>query len=187
MKHRFPFALGLIASAIALPLIANGPVKASTITDIGTSIAQNVAQPKVKLVLSAQRKIVTNQGQENEAVSWEQLEGNISVQPGEVLRYTLNSQNSGERSAKNLVLTQPIPSQTQYIAESARANGAELTYSIDGGETFSVQPMITVTLPNGKEELQPAPAALYSHIRWNYGNQLKPMSSVRAVYEVAVK
>ena len=151
MKRRLSFALGVIASAVALPLLTSTPVVAS-IADIGTSIAQNVAQPKVKLVLSAQKKIVATNTQGQEVVQWESLKGRGVVQPGDVLRYTLNSQNGGSKSATNLVLTQPIPSKTQYIANSARANGAELTYSVDGGQTFSVKPMIEVKLPNGEIE-----------------------------------
>ena len=88
------------------------------------------------------------------------------------------------RSSK---INQPIPNQTAYILDSARANGATLTYSIDGGQTYSAQPMLEVTQPDGTVKMEPAPADAYTHVQWDYSESLKPMASVQAVYEVAVQ
>ncbi|MCG8367509.1 MAG: hypothetical protein MJA27_29765, partial [Pseudanabaenales cyanobacterium] len=118
---------------------------------------------------------------------WLDMGDKASVVPGDVLRYELTSENAGEKPATNLVVTQPVPAQTTYVLESAKANGAELTFSIDGGETFVAEPLVEVTLPDGAVELQPAPAEAYTHIRWDYSESLEPLAAVKAVYEVSVK
>lgn len=186
MKRKFSIALGLIAAAAAIPVFTSTPVFAE-LAQAGETLVQNILQPKVKLVLGVQQKTTTTDAEGNEVVSWKKLEGEAQVQPGDILRYSLNSENSGDKPAKNLVLTQPIPAQTAYVLDSARANGATLTYSIDGGQTYTVKPTIEVTLPDGTVEQQPAPAESYTHVRWDYSESLAPLSSVRAVYEVAVK
>ena len=186
MKRRLSIALGILALAAALPVATSTPVFANLV-QAGEALVQNVLQPKVKLVLNAQKQVITQDAEGNDVIAWETLEGQAAVQPGDVIRYILSSENAGDKPAQSLVATQPIPDKTAYVADSARANGAELTYSIDGGQTFSAQPMIAVTLPDGTVEQQPAPAEMYSHIRWDYSESLEPMASVRAVYEVVVK
>lgn len=83
-------------------------------------------------------------------------------------------------------VAQHIP-KTAYVLESVRANGAQLTYSIDGGQTYSEQSMIEVTQPDGTIKMEPAPAEAYTHVQWDYSESLKPMASGQAVYEVAVQ
>lgn len=186
MKRKLSIGLGILAAAAIIPVATSTPVLAE-LAKAGEAIVQNIMRPKVKMVLSAQKQVITTDAEGNDVTSWETLEGTVSVEPGDVIRYSLTSENAGEKPAENLVLTQPVPAQTEYVADSAKANGAALSYSIDGGETFSAQPMISVTLPDGTVEQQPAPAEMYSHVRWDYSETLQPMAAVKAVYEVAVK
>lgn len=186
MKRKFAFGLGILAAAAMIPIATSTPVFAE-LAQAGEAIVQTILQPKVKLVLGVQKQVVSKDAEGNELINWQNLEGNVSVKPGDVLRYMLSSENAGDKPAENLVLTQPIPNQTAYIADSAMANGADLTFSIDGGKTYSAEPTIEVTLPDGSVEQRPAPAETYTHVRWDYGKSLEPLASVRAVYEVAVK
>ncbi|MCM1983680.1 DUF11 domain-containing protein [Lyngbya confervoides] len=186
MKRKLALGLGILAAAAAVPVMTSTPVFAE-LAKAGEAIVQNIVQPKVKLVLSAQKKVIMTDAQGKEMVAWEDLKGAATVEPGDVLRYVLSSENAGDKPAESLVLTQPVPNQTQYVIGSAKANGAQLSYSIDGGSSFSAQPMVEVTLPDGTVEMQPAPAEMYSHVRWDYSESLEPMASVRAVFEVAVK
>jgi uncharacterized repeat protein (TIGR01451 family) len=186
MKRQLLLGLSLLGFATAVPALGSTPVLAN-LQQAGTSIVQNILQPKVKLNLGAEKKVVTTDAKGQKLVSWQPLEGSVTVQPGDILRYTVASQNAGDKPAKNLVVTQPVPQQTSYVLESARANGAVLTFSIDSGKTFVERPMVTVKLADGQEELRPAPASAYTHARWDYHNSLAPMSTVKATYEVAVK
>lgn len=186
MKRRLSIGLGVLAIAAIIPFASTTPVFAS-LQEAGASIVQNILQPKMKLVLGAEKKVETKDAQGKPVVSWQALEGAAQVQPGDVLRYTLSSENAGDKPASKLVLTQPVPKQTTYVLGSAIANDARLTYSIDGGNTFVAKPMIKVTQPDGTVVEKPAPADLYTHVRWDYSESLKPAAAVKSVYEVAVK
>lgn len=185
MKRRFSIGLGILVVAAAIPFAGGAPVLAE-LQQAGSSIVQNILAPKVKLNLGAEKKVVSVDAEGKQQITWQPI-SNAAVQPGDVLRYTLVSENAGDKPAKSLKLTQPIPAQTVYSLESAKANGAQLTYSIDGGKTFVEKPTVTVKLANGQEVQQPAPASAYTHIRWDYSNSLAPLAAVRAAYEVAVK
>jgi uncharacterized repeat protein (TIGR01451 family) len=186
MKRQLLVGLSVLGIAAAVPFVGNTPVWAS-LQKAGTSIVQNILQPKVQLSLGAEKKVVTTDAQGKQQIAWKPLKGSVTVQPGNVLRYTVASMNAGDKPAKNLVVTQPVPKQTSYVLTSAQANGAALTFSIDGGKSFVEKPMVKVKLADGKEELRPAPATAYTHIRWDYSNSLAPLATVKATYEVAVK
>jgi uncharacterized repeat protein (TIGR01451 family) len=182
---RFSIGLSILALAALVPFATNTPVLAN-LQQAGAAIVKNVLQPKVQLALGAEKQVKSVDAQGKAQTTWQALKGEVTVHPGDVVRYTLTGENAGEKPAANLVLTQPVPAQTSYQLKSARANGAKLTYSIDGAKSFSAQPMVKVTLANGKTELQPAPASAYTHVRWDYSESLAPMAAVRASYDVAV-
>jgi uncharacterized repeat protein (TIGR01451 family) len=185
MKRCFPVYLSLAALA-AGSLRLNTPVWAN-LQQTGIHIAQSAQQPKVKLILSADKKVVKVDPQGKQTIVWQPLKGSVVVQPGDILRYTMTGESAMQKTVKNFVATQPIPNQTTYILSSAKGNGALLSFSIDGGKTFVSSPKIKVKLENGKEELRPAPATSYTHVRWNYGEKSIPAASIKASYEVRVK
>jgi uncharacterized repeat protein (TIGR01451 family) len=185
MKRRTSIALGLLATAAAVPFVTSTPVLAN-LQEAGAAIAK-VFEPQVKLVMGAEKQITITNPEGKQEKAWTQLKGNVTVQPGDVLRYTTVSENAGDKAATDLVVTQPIPARTTYILSSARANGADLTFSIDRGQTFSAKPMVKVKQPDGSIKLEPAPAKAYTHVRWDYSQSLAPMATVRAAYEVAVR
>lgn len=184
MKRWF-IGLGVLALVGTAPLFGT-PVLAQ-IQDITESIIETIRRPEVKLTLTAEKQIVKATAGEDSQITWETLEGQAQVSPGDVLRYTIDGANSGEAEAENLVLTQAIPAQMTYVLASATpADGAELIYSIDGGETFVAEPMVAVTLADGTIEQQPAPAEAYTHVRWNFGNTLVAADAVQVAYDVSV-
>lgn len=187
MKLRLSVSLGVIALIAAVPLLGGTPVLAS-LQEVGESIVQTLNRPQVKLNLGAEKKVVTQDQNGKQQVSWQSLESNAVVQPGDIIRYTVSSQNAGNISAKNLTLTQPIPAQMIYILGSAtNSNGAKITYSIDGGKNFVENPTIQIKLPNGKVENRPAPPETYTHVRWHFTKSIDPTTGVKASYEVKVK
>ncbi|WP_366524996.1 hypothetical protein [Acaryochloris sp. IP29b_bin.137] len=186
MKRFLSVGLGVLAVAVGLPFVSGTPVFAN-LQKAGEALVQRVFQPQVKLVLSAEKQVITPNTEGGQERTWQTLEGDVTVRPGDVLRYTLVSENAGDKPAAELRINQPIPKQTTFVLESARANGAKLSYSIDGGQTYSEKPMIEVTQPDGTVEIEPAPAEAYTHVQWDYRESLQPMASVKAVYEVAVQ
>ncbi len=121
-------------------------------------------------------------------LAWEKLEGDVTVQPGDILRYAIASENAGEMAAENLVITQPISPEMTYTLGSAKGNEiAVTTYSIDAGKTFVAEPMVEVTLPDGTVEMQPAPAEAYTHVKWDFSQALGAKEAVSVSLEATVK
>ncbi len=162
-------AIALTAPLHKLPVLGQA-------FDASIAIAQNAQRPDVKLNLTVERR---------DGESWQG--GNLNqARPGDVLRYSLKGKNQGNRAATNFTLTQPIPTRTAYVAQSATGN-AQITYSIDKGKTYSPQPMIQVKRADGSVESRPAPAESYTHVRWKFQNAIGTGASVSAFYQVRVR
>ena len=186
-KNRLVLGLSAFALVGVLPLAMNQPVLAQ-LQEVTDAIVEAVRGPEVRLTLSAEKQLVELDEKGQDKISWESLEGKVAVQPGDVLRYTVDGANSGEVEAEWLSITQPVPEQTTYILKSAQSDSsAETVYSIDGGQSFVAEPMVEVTLPDGTVELQPAPAEMYTHVQWNFGDDLASAQAVKATYNVQVQ
>jgi uncharacterized repeat protein (TIGR01451 family) len=182
----FPiFGLTLL---LASPVIGEG-VRAIAQTPQTAPVAQPTAKAQVELQLAAAKKLVTKNEKGETVVSWKPLAGQVAVKPGDVLRYTVTGNNTSDRPANNLVVTQPIPAQTVYNLNSANfGQGAgRITYSLDKGKTFVDKPMVQVKLANGTLETRPAPAKLYTHVRWQFSQPIVGRQSISAVYEVTIR
>lgn len=59
------------------------------------------------------------------------------IRQGQVVYYTVKIRNPAATAAHNVVVTRPVPANTRYVAESAAAPGAVVSFSIDGGKTFA--------------------------------------------------
>lgn len=186
-KRLYIAGFGIVAVALSLLPIDNTPAIAKLV-NAGTEIADNILrQPKVNLNLVAQQKQVQRDAQGKEVVTWKALDEKIVVKPADVIRFTVTGKNEGNKAASNLAFTQKIAQGTVYSLNSATASGATITYSIDQGKTFVANPTIKVTLANGKIEERPAPAEAYTHVRWNFAQELEPNSSVQAAYLAKVR
>jgi uncharacterized repeat protein (TIGR01451 family) len=189
MKRLSIAGIGAIAIIATVPFVSSVP-GLTALHNIGDAIAQTVAPAKVNLRLTAEKKEVQKDSQGKQQVVWKSLQGNVVVQPGDVLRYTVTGENASARPVKKLSLMQPIPKQTKYVLNSVTVPqnvGAKVVFSIDGGKSFVEKPTVQVKLPNGTVETRPAPAEAYTHVRWNFANPLAPATKVNASYEVEVR
>lgn len=91
-----------------------------------------------------------------------------SVDPGQTLVYTLRYRNDGAEAASNVVIEDPVPAGTAYLPGTAYGEGAEITFSIDGGQSFKKPALLTyeVTLSDGRTERRAASPQTYTHVRW---------------------
>lgn len=186
-EKRLVLGLGALALVGVLPFATNQPVLAQ-LQEVKDAIVEAVRGPEVRLTLSAEKQLVEVDAKGQDKIVWDSLDGKVTVQPGDILRYTVDGANSGDVEAKGLSVTQPVPVQTTYILSSAQSDSsAEVVYSIDGGQSFVVEPMVEVTLPDGTVELQPAPAEMYTHVQWNFGDDLASAQAVKATYNVQVQ
>lgn len=141
--------------------------------------ALNIIRPEIKIQISG------TVARDNQTVSLDKVN---AVKPGEVLDWKINSVNSGTGSAKNYRVVGQIPQGTTLVAESAKAQAeAKVTYSIDGGKTFSAQPMIDEKQADGSVKQVPAPVSMYTQLRFELANELPAQSEVNAAYSVKVK
>jgi len=89
------------------------------------------------------------------------------VKPGEVLDWQIVSSNEGTGAARDYKAVGHIPEGTVLVAGSAAAeSGSTVTYSIDGGKTFSTQPVIEERQPDGTVKQVAAPVSMYTEVRY---------------------
>lgn len=87
---------------------------------------------------------------------------------GQVVYYTVRITNPTPVFANKVQVSQMIPANTTYLADSAAGPGAEIDFSIDGGQTFARAQ--DLKLADGT----PMPPERYTHIRWRLRNPLAP-------------
>jgi uncharacterized repeat protein (TIGR01451 family) len=93
------------------------------------------------------------------------------VVPGDRVIYTLEVRNTRSTSVPAPTVTYAIPAHMQYIANSAAGPGAQITYSVDGGQHYDSPDSLQVAGAAGA--LRPALAADYTGIRWQLKNSLR--------------
>jgi len=110
-----------------------------------------------------------------------------TVHPGDVLRYTLTFTNSTARAVRDVELRDPIPAGVQFVAGSARASRADarLEFSVDGGASWSAQPMESV-LVDSRQVRRPVPATRFTHVRWVFAGTVPANGTVTADFDVRV-
>jgi uncharacterized repeat protein (TIGR01451 family) len=115
------------------------------------------------------------------------LEKAEAVNPGEVLDWTITSENTGNASAIGYKAVGHIPRGTIFVAGTAKAEGAKTVFSIDGGKSYSDKPMIEEKQPDGTVKRVPAPVAMYTDIRYEWSDPLVQGGKLSASYKVRVK
>ncbi|MDJ0795367.1 MAG: hypothetical protein QNJ51_00820 [Calothrix sp. MO_167.B12] len=187
---RFSIAgLGVVAFIASVSFATQIPVIANLLPG-GSAIAQNAKKGVVQLRLDAAKKMVAKDAQGKQKVTWKALEGQATVQPGDILRYTVSGANNGDKAVKGLVINQPIPQGMKYVLKSATVNankGAKITYSIDAGKNFVENPTIKVRQEDGTFKTVPAPAEKYTNIRWNFGESVAAKGAVKGTYQLQVR
>lgn len=102
------------------------------------------------------------------------------AKPGDEIRYALRFTNVTAGPVQNVQLVDSIPKGMVYVLGSAAADRpARISYSIDGGKTYTAQPAIVV-IEDGKKVEKPAPRELYTHVRWTVLSPVAPGAQVMA-------
>ena len=89
-----------------------------------------------------------------------------AVKPGELIEYVATYRNTGKQPLKNLEATLPIPSNTEFVAGSAKPGAAKA--SVDG-VTFADMPLKRRVTRAGKQVEEEVPAREYRALRWYPG------------------
>jgi uncharacterized repeat protein (TIGR01451 family) len=138
-----------------------------------------VPLPEVKVVL------VGSVERDSGAIPMEKVQ---AVNPGEVLDWTITSENAGSGPAHDYKTVGQIPKGTTLIAGSVTADGStRVVYSIDSGKSYSVSPTIEQKQVDGSVKRVAAPIDMYTHIRYEWADPLASGGKLSASYKVRVK
>jgi len=116
-----------------------------------------------------------------------QLDKSIVVNPGEILEWTINAENSGNAAALEYKTVGHVPRGTEFVPGSAKADGAKTVFSIDGGKSYSPQPTIEEKQADGSIKRVPAPVSMYTEIRYEWTEPFAQGGKLSASYRVRVK
>lgn len=143
MKTSFKFLLILSILALAAPALA---------------------KPELNINLKAEKDVV-------ETVDGKEVRKTVPAEeifPGETIAYTLDVSNSGDQPATNVKVTDPVPPETTLLIDTVFGDGAEVTFSIDGGKSFNVPTRLKyrVEKNDGTLEDRIATPDQYTDIQW---------------------
>jgi uncharacterized repeat protein (TIGR01451 family) len=134
---------------------------------LGTTFASALAgaAPIIELNILAEKELVET------SPEGEQVRRRVSAAdaaPGEVIFYTLRYSNTGDEAARNVRIDNPVPDGTEYQADSAWGDNAEILFSIDGGTTYKGPANLTYETTNnqGRSEQRRAQPEQYNAVRW---------------------
>jgi uncharacterized repeat protein (TIGR01451 family) len=90
--------------------------------------------------------------------------------PGTTLTYSVVVTNNGTGQADSVIITDPVPANTTYVAGSSTGAGTTIEYSTDGGATYT-----------GSD------AGVVTHVRWTVAAGLAPGGgSVSVSFDVVI-
>ena len=162
-------ALRLAHLAIALAVLA--PALAS-------------AGPRMTVSITQLREVAEQKG----GVRTTRMVPAASVSPGDVVEYVLTYANEGDAPALGAKVDDAIPKGTTYLAGTASGDGAEITFSSDGGKTFAPPVKLTyeIRLPSGAVEKRIATPDQYTHVRWTL-KSVPPGATGKVAFRVKVQ
>ena len=164
---------------VALCMLLVGTAGAAAFAQRQLAARKSAGQPEVKVRLAGSLK------RNDESLALDQVSG---VHPGEILDWTITSANEGDAPARQYKTIGQIPQGTSFVAGSAVAEyDASVSYSIDGGQNFDSQPTIEVKQPDGTTKRTPAPASMYTQVRYEWSDPLAAGTTLSASYQVRVK
>ena len=106
------------------------------------------------------------------------------LEQGQVVYYTLRITNQTTVPLRNVAVVQPVPANTTYLADSASGPGADVSFSVDGGSTFSPADSLMMGVEGTKQLAQ---ATQYTHIRWQLRNPLAPGATALARFRATFR
>jgi uncharacterized repeat protein (TIGR01451 family) len=106
---------------------------------------------------------------------------------GDLLAYSVAYKNDGSAVAKSAEIVNPVPANTVYQVESATGKDTDISFSIDGGNSYQKPPVMYLATVGGKQEKKVAPPEMYTHIKWIVAKPLAPGATGDVNFVVKVK
>ncbi|MBC7984745.1 MAG: DUF11 domain-containing protein [Candidatus Obscuribacterales bacterium] len=150
----------LLLMAYSLSLLASATSGSADINDNSTALEVRV---------QAERRVVISTTQGAAQLRYMPAE---KVRDGEQIHFTLRVRNAGSEPIDDAVVVRALPHNTRYVAMSAAGPAADVSFSVDGGASFSRERELTVTTALGVK--RGADPVDYTHIRWKLRHPLVP-------------
>ncbi len=168
MKRLLSTTIAMMALSTTVLVSGNLPVIGQFTQPVGAQVA---AKKSIQLKLSQFKKVADKKGFKLVSVA--------SAKPGDVIVYRIAANNVSTKPVNKLILNQKIRPGTSYVLNSATpVKGAQLTFSTDGGRSYSAQPMF---------DKKPAAAGNYTNVRWAFTSSVAPRSQSNLSYEVRIR
>lgn len=106
------------------------------------------------------------------------------VVPGDMVFFTTEYRNIGDKPAGNVVITNQVPQHTVYVDKSAQGKGARIDFSVDGGKTYAPPGKLFMTEAGKKRTAQ---AGDYTHIRWTITKPVPPGGQGSVLFKAKIK
>ena len=162
-----PHQRPLDQTGVGLQANAQTAVQKLPASTASASVVATNAEPLKVLLL--RKKVVIAAGQES-------LESADAVKPGDIIEESATYTNTSDKLISKFVAQLPVPSNTEFIANSAKPTAA--TASMDGAQYAAIPLMRRVANPkNGAVEM-PIPLTEYRFLRWQQG-EIAPGKALR--------
>ena len=151
------------------------------------SLVSVSALAEITLSTVAEVEKVTVDEEGNEVVTY--LPADLVV-PGDVVRYSITATNkAGEKPADKVVITNPVPVEMVYLADSAQSSalgaGTTIEFSIDGGVSWGALASLVVIEADGSK--RSAAASDVNAVRWKLNFSLQGGDTARVWYKARLQ
>lgn len=140
------------------------------------------AVAQVTLVSEAHKVVPVTQADGTVTEEWQTAD---KIVPGDKVGYRITYSNTGKNAAAGVVINNPVPANTLYLANSATGAGTQITYSVDGGESFAPSAELVVVDADGNE--RKARAEDITHIRWTLQEAIAQNASGSVEFQVRIQ
>lgn len=110
--------------------------------------------------------------------------------PGQIMEFRIVFTNNSDEGVNGIKVVDPIPENTLFIGNSHTADvTAQFEVSIDGGESFELEPVKRVETQDDGSQLEViVPPEQYTHVRWVAAEELSSKGGQHSYsYRVSVK
>ena len=135
---------------------------------ISFSSVSSAEDGAIKFTNTVMKEIVEKNKKGEDVISY--IEPGLAL-PGNTMLYTITFENISNQPVSGIVVNDPLPNNSKYLANTATGRNTDITFSADG-ENFAVPGKLILTDKSGRSWT--ASADSYTHIRWKYKQTLKP-------------
>jgi uncharacterized repeat protein (TIGR01451 family) len=158
---------GALASSASLAVLAVVTIPAALPDARTCTLSITASSSKKPLVTDPAVDVVTIA---TPAVTVVKSVDRATALPGEVLTYSIAYTAGGSASSYGVIVTDAVPAAVAYVAGSASGAGTTISYSHDGGTTYTASDAAPVT-----------------HIRWSRTSPMPPGGAGTASFRAAVR